>query len=312
MGDTACSSVIGSVVDSADQEVVDIGFVGVGKIGLPMATHLHRHGHRVAAFDASVERASLARAAGMPVKDSLDAVVDAADVLITSLPNDAAFEAVAFDIAARARPGQLYIDTSTVSVKASRRVANAFDEAGIAYLRVTVSGNAKMAEQAQVTAIASGPQAQYQRALPLLRLLGPSQFYVGAQEEARVMKLIINLMVANTVGMLGEALAIGQQGGLAWSDMWQVLCASAVGSPIVKAKAQQLVTHDYSPTFTVEQMQKDVGLILEAGADWHVPLPITSLVAQSLQHASAFGFGSEDYAAMIKLSLPSAVSSSDA
>jgi 3-hydroxyisobutyrate dehydrogenase len=291
---------------SADEDLFDIGFVGVGKMGLPMARRLHRHGHRVVAFDASSERASLARAGGLPVLDTLDAIADVATILITSLPHDAAFEAVAWQLAACARPGQLYVDTSTVSTKASARVARAFEEAGVDYLRVAVSGNARMAELAQLTAIASGPLAQYRRVLPLLRLLGPSQFYVGEADQARTMKLMINSMVANTVGMLGEALAIGEQGGLDWRDMWQVLCESAVASPIVKAKAQQLVACDYSPTFTVEQMRKDVGLILEAAAETHLPLPITSVVSQTLDHASAFGFGSEDYAATLKLSLRSA------
>ena len=305
MDDTTCACAERDT-RSADHDLFDIGFVGVGKMGLPMAQRLHRHGHRVSAFDASSERASLARAGGLPVLDTLDAIADAAAILITSLPHDAAFEAVAWELAARARPGQLYVDTSTVSTKASARVARVFEEAGVDYLRVTVSGNARMAEHAQLTAIASGPLDQYGRILPLLRLLGPSQFYVGGAEEARTMKLVINSMVANTVGMLGEALAIGEQGGLGWRDMWQVLCESAVASPIVKAKAQQLVAHDYSPTFTVEQMRKDVGLILEAGADAHLALPITSVVSQALDHASAFGLGSEDYAATIKLSLRSA------
>jgi len=296
----------------AEEDLFDIGFVGVGKMGLPMAQRLRRHGHRVSAFDTSSERASLARAGGLPVLDTLDAIADEAAILMTSLPHDAAFEAVAWELAARARPGQLYVDTSTVSTKASARVARVFEEAGVDYLRVTVSGNARMAEQAQLTAIASGPFEQYRRVLPLLRLLGPSQFYVGGAEQARTMKLVINSMVANTVGMLGEALAIGEQGGLAWRDMWQVLCESAVASPIVKAKAQQLVAHDYSPTFTVEQMRKDVGLVLEAGADAHLPLPITSVVSQALDHASAFGLGSEDYAAIIKLSLRSTRAQRDA
>jgi len=288
-----------------EHDYFDIGFVGVGKIGLPMALHLHRHGHRVSAFDASRERVGLARASGISMRDTLDAVTETAKVLITSLPHDAAFESVAGEIAARAHPGQLYVDTSTVSTKVSARVAHMFEEASVDYLRVTVSGNARMAELAQLTAIASGPLEPYRRVLPLLRLLGPSQFYVGAAEQARTMKLVINSMVANTIGMLGEALAIGEQGGLDWRDMWQVLCESAVASPVLKAKAQQLLVHDYSPTFTVDQMRKDVGLILEAGADGHMPLPITSLTAQALDHASALGFASEDYAATIKLSLRS-------
>ncbi|RFU44758.1 NAD(P)-dependent oxidoreductase [Paraburkholderia sp. DHOC27] len=312
MDDTACASVERDTRSANEDLLFDIGFVGVGKLGLPMAEHLHRHGHRVSAFDASSERAALARAAGLPVLDTLEAVTDTAAILITSLPHDAAFEAVAGELATCVRPGQLYIDTSTVSTKVSARVAQVFAEAGIDYLRVTVSGNARMAEHAQLTTIASGPFALYQRVLPLLRLLGPSQFYVGEAEQARVMKLVINSMVANTVGMLAEALAIGKQGGLDWSDMWQVLCASAVASPIVKAKAQQLVSHDYSPTFTVDQMRKDVGLILQAGADSQTPLPITSVVAQALEHAAAFGLGSEDYAAMIKLSLRTARPQHDA
>ncbi|MGA7781839.1 MAG: NAD(P)-dependent oxidoreductase [Paraburkholderia sp.] len=290
----------------AEREAFKVGFIGIGKMGLPMATRIHRHGHHVSTFDASSERIGMALAAGITVQRDLDAVVASAEVLITSLPNDAAFESVAFKLAARARPDQLYIDTSTVSTDASSRVAQAFDDAGVPYLRVAVSGNARMAETAQLTSIASGTREHYQRALPLLQLLGPSQFYVGAREEARVMKLVINLMVADTVGMLAEALAIGQQGGLDWSDMWRVLCESAVASPIVKAKAEQLKTLDFSPTFSVEQMQKDVGLILAAGADGHIPLPMTAVVAQSLQHASALGLASEDYAALIKLSLPSA------
>lgn len=304
MGETSCASV---QRDGGDvrKALFDIGFVGIGKMGLPMAQQLHRHGHRVAAFDTNSRRAEMARAIGLRVPDTLDELTEETGIFFTSLPHDDAFEEVFYELAARARPGQLYVDTSTVSTKASERVAHVLDEACVDYLRVAVSGNARMAESAQLTAIASGPLEQYRRVLPLLRLLGPSQFYVGAQEQARTMKLVINSMVANTIGMLGEALALGEQGGLEWDFMWQVLCESAVASPIVKAKASQLIQHDYSPTFTVDQMRKDVGLILEAGADSHVSLPMPSLVAQALDHASAFGLGEEDYAATIKLSLRS-------
>jgi len=114
------------------------------------------------------------------------------------------------------------------------------------------------------------------------------------------MKLVVNLMIVQTSAMLAEALALGRKGGLEWRDMWRVLAGSAVGSPIVKAKAQQLAEHDFTPTFTVEQMLKDVGLILQAAATAHVPLPQTAATQQMLQSALAQGLGNEDYAAIVK------------
>ncbi|WP_116139261.1 NAD(P)-dependent oxidoreductase [Trinickia diaoshuihuensis] len=277
-----------------------IGLIGTGKMGLPIAKHLQRGGYRVTVFDTSKERLALARTHGLQAGDTLDQAVESAQVIISSLPNDGAFEAVASDVATRVRPGQVYVDMSTVSLAASQQVARAYDEAQADYLRVAVSGNPQMVENAQLTAIASGPRRAFDRVLPLLELLGPAQFYVGARDEARTMKLVINLMVANTAAMLAEALALGQKAGLRWSDMWEVIPASAVGSPVIKAKAEQLKRYDFTPTFTVNQMLKDVGLVLEAGAALHVPLAHTAGTAQQLQQASALGFEGDDYAAIIK------------
>jgi 3-hydroxyisobutyrate dehydrogenase len=154
--------------------------------------------------------------------------------------------------------------------------------------------------------MASGPRSAYDTVAPLLRLFGPSQFYLGEGEQARLMKLVINLMIAATSGMLSEAMTLGRKGGLEWRQMWDVVCASAVGSPIIKAKAVQLREHDYTPTFTVEQMQKDVDLMLDAGAQLQVPMALTALVAQMLRAAAAQGDASLDYAAVIRAAARSA------
>jgi len=114
------------------------------------------------------------------------------------------------------------------------------------------------------------------------------------------MKLVVNLMIAQTSAMLAEGLALGRKGGLDWQDMWQVLGASAVASPILKAKAAQLSQRDFTPTFTVEQMLKDVGLILDAGVASDVPLPQTAMTQQLMRSAMAQGEGQQDYAAIIK------------
>jgi 3-hydroxyisobutyrate dehydrogenase-like beta-hydroxyacid dehydrogenase len=100
--------------------------------------------------------------------------------------------------------------------------------------------------------------------------------------------------------MLAEALALGESGGLDWATMWQVVEASAAASPIVKAKAPALRAHDYTPTFTVAQMQKDVALIRAAAAALGVATPVADVAAATLAHAAAAGEAGEDYAVVIR------------
>ena len=272
---------------------------GVGKMGLPMARNLHAGGHALSVSDPDAERLRLARAAGLEVLDA-GAGIAAAQVVLSSLPNDDALLAVAAQVARAAQRGATWLDTSTVSQRASAQAAGTCASAGVRYLRATVSGNNHMAEAAQLTVMASGPRAAYEDLLPLLRLLGPQQFWLGEGEQARLMKLVVNLMIVQTSAMLAEALALGRKGGLDWQDMFRVLGASAVGSPILKAKSVQLAQNDFTPTFTVEQMLKDVGLILDEAASAQVPLPQTAATQQALHAAIAQGWGREDYAAIIK------------
>jgi len=219
---------------------------------------------------------------------------------LSSLPHDAALLAVGEQVAQMASAGAVYVDTSTVSLVASAQVAQQCSARGIAYLRTTVSGNNKMAEAAQLTVMASGDRAAYERCEPLLACWGPQRFYLGDGEQARLMKLVVNLLIAQTSAMLAEGLTLGRKGGLDWQDMWQVLCASAVGSPILKAKSVQLSQRDFTPTFTVEQMIKDLDLIVGAARDVHAPLPQTSATLQLMHAAVAQGQALDDYAAIIK------------
>lgn len=269
--------------------------VGAGKMGLPMALNLRRGGHDVSVADTDPQRLAAARDAGLA-----QGKIAPADVILSSLPNDAALLAVGGQVAREARGGATWIDTSTVSQQASAEAAKRVGQAGVQCLRATVSGNNHMAEAAQLTVLCSGPRAGYDAMLPLLRCLGPQQFWLGEGEQARLMKLVVNLLIAQTSAMLAEALALGRKGGLQWRDMFEVLSASAVGSPILKAKAVQLAQRDFTPTFTVEQMLKDLGLILDAGAQAHVPLAQTATTLQWMQAAVAQGLGGEDYAAIIK------------
>jgi 3-hydroxyisobutyrate dehydrogenase-like beta-hydroxyacid dehydrogenase len=276
-------------------------FLGVGKMGRPMARHLLAGGHAVAVHDTDAQRLALAQAAGLTVATDLGVALAQADGAMSSLPHDAALHSAAVLVAQHLPPGAFYLDTSTVSVAASATVAKLFAPSGCDYLRVTVSGNNHMAEAGQLTLMASGPQAVWQRVAPLLKPWGSVQFYLGEGEQARLMKLVINLMIGQTSAMLAEALSLGRKGGLAWTDLWQVIGASAVASPIVKAKAVQLSQRDFTPTFTVPQMLKDIDLILAEGNALQVPLLQTAMTRQMMQSALAQGWADQDYAAIIKV-----------
>lgn len=277
-----------------------IAFVGVGKMGLPMAGHLARAGHAVCAYDPAPAARAAAAGAGLAVADApADALRDAA-LVVSSLPDDAALESVAAVLAAAEFAG-IWVDTSTVSPEASARAAAVAVGAGARHVRMTVSGNNHMAEAAQLTLIGSGDRTAWDELAPLLPLLGPTRFWVGDGEQARLMKLVVNLMIAVTSGMLAEALALGRKGGLAWEDLWRVLTASAVASPIVRAKAAQLAVRDFTPTFTVPQMSKDVDLVLGAGRALGVPLALTAQVREQLVAALAQGDAALDYAAVIRV-----------
>lgn len=277
-----------------------IALIGAGKMGLPMASHLAAAGHAVQVHDTDAARRATAAAARLQVAPGLAEALAEAEVIVSALPDDAALLAVAELLARGARPGAVWVDTSTVSLEASANAAATCATQGLAHVRATVSGNNRMAEQARLTVMASGPREAYALVRPLLRCFGPTQFYLGEGEQARLMKLVVNLMIAGTAGMLAEALTLGEKGGLDWRQMWEVIADSAVASPIVQAKGESLRERDYTPTFTVDQMQKDVGLMLAAGAASGVPLPLTALVGQMLHAAVAQGDRALDYAAVIR------------
>jgi 3-hydroxyisobutyrate dehydrogenase len=280
-----------------------LGWVGVGKMGLPMASHLLAAGHAVAACDLVPALLQAAVARGARSAPTPAAAAREAEVVFSSIPDDRALLAVALSetgVLAGARPGTVYVDTSTVSAAASAEVAAAAAAKGVHYLRVTVSGNNKMAEGKALTIMASGERATYEKCRPLLGLFGPQQYYVGEAEQARTLKLAVNLMVYATIAGLAEALAIGRRGGVDWEQMLEVIAASAIGSPLLKAKSGALKVRDFSATFTCLQARKDLGLISGAAAASGVPAPVAEIAARLIEDCIAHGGGEEDYAAMIK------------
>ena len=278
-----------------------VAFIGAGKMGVPMIEHLLRAGYGVVAVDPLASNLAIASATGARVVGDIAAALRDADVALSSLPNDGALAAVAREVAASGRRGLIYADTSTVSPGVSAVAAALLEAAGIAYVRTSVSGNPVVARTAGLTVMASGPRAAYDFVKPLLDTFGKTHFYLGQAEEARTMKLVINLMVAGTAGLMAEALVLGEKGGLDWSQMLDVVNGSAVASPMVGYKVPPLKARDYGSTFSGHQMIKDLDLILGEGARSGVPLGLTAQIRQLYGAIVAQGDGDLDYISTVRL-----------
>jgi 3-hydroxyisobutyrate dehydrogenase-like beta-hydroxyacid dehydrogenase len=274
-----------------------IGFVGCGKMGNPMAKRLINAGYSLIAYDLIEERTKELVAMGALAADSLKSVAIRTEVIITMIPDDPAIEAVALGkegILEVAQEGKILIDMSTISPMASSRVAEVAKKKGVKYLRTTVSGSPKFAEAGILTIFISGPEEVYQKCHAILGTLGQKLFYLGTGEEARYLKLLINMIVGTTAMIVAEALTFGEKGGVDWIKMLEGLGGSVVASPLIGYKVQPLKERKLPPTFTVSQIAKDFDLALATGKALSVPMPITSTVSQFLEMMKATGRGELD------------------
>lgn len=274
-----------------------IGFVGLGKMGNPMARRLIDAGYGLIVYDRIEKRTEELAAMGALAADSLQSVATSAEVTITMIPDDPAIEAVALGkdgILENAKEGTVLIDLSTISPFASSRVAEGAKEKGVKYLRGAVSGSPQFAKEGILTIFISGPEEVYQKWNPLLGALGKKFFYLGEGEEARYLKLLINMVVGTTAMIVAEALTFGEKGGVDWIKMLDGLGGSVVASPLIGYKVQPLKERKFPPTFTASQLAKDFELALTTGRSLSVPMPITSTVSQFLGIMKATGRGELD------------------
>ncbi|QDW37272.1 NAD(P)-dependent oxidoreductase [Bradyrhizobium sp. KBS0727] len=281
----------------------NVAFIGIGKMGLPMAVLVAKAGFAVTAFDQSATRLAEARAQGISSAASPFEAVSGKAAVITSLPDDAALRTVMLGptglIDAMA-PKAVLIETSTVSAEASAEVAAAAQARGLAYLRAPVSGNASIVHTGALSCFVSGPKDAFDSAKPLLSAFTRAQTYLGPSEEARYAKLAVNLMIAVSAAMMAESLALARKGGIPWQDILNVLDDSAVASPMVKYKTAPLRTRDFESTFSCKQMAKDLDLILGAGHAIGVPLQLAAQVRETYGALVAQGDGETDFIATVK------------
>ena len=278
-----------------------VAVVGLGKMGEAIAERILEGGFPHVVSNRTRERAEPLAARGATVLDSASEALQQADVCVTSLADDSAVEAVLLGeggVLAGPRPGTTLVETSTVSVACSERVAVAAAAAGVDYLRAPVSGNPVAVRAGTLTIVVSGPEKVFAEREPLLRAIGPKVLYVGDGEQARVVKLVFQILIGGTAELLSEALVLGEAAGVERSRILEAIGASAAGSPFVAYKSPPLLADDYSATFTTALMLKDVELVLDLAAENGVELPYALHLRTLLEATAEGGHADEDFMAL--------------
>jgi 3-hydroxyisobutyrate dehydrogenase-like beta-hydroxyacid dehydrogenase len=267
-------------------------------MGTAIAERLLDAGYPLVVHNRSPGKAQALESRGALVVDTPTDLAARADVVVTSLPDDDAFESIAEQVVAAARHGSVLVDVSTVSPDVSARVASLAHAAGIGYLRAPVSGNPSVVRAGNLSFIVSGGNDVLERARPVLLAIGPTINHVGETEQARVVKLAINLMIAVLAQVMSEALVLGEASGVSREALLEVMGSSAAGAPFVRYKTEPLLRDDFSATFTTALMEKDIDLVLDAASDAGVALPLAGEMKAHLRAAIEAGYGDDDFIAL--------------
>lgn len=279
-----------------------IGFIGLGIMGRPMAENLIRAGFSVMVYNRSRPAMdSLAKKGAVLAQDVAQLAAQCA-VIITMLPDAPDVESVALGphgIAAHAQPGTLLIDMSSIAPQCSRNIAAALEKNKIRMLDAPVSGGEPKAAEGTLAIMAGGAKQDFEAAKPIFDVLGASARHVGAIGSGNVCKLANQVIVAANIAALAEGLMLAKKAGADPQAVWEAIQSGLAGSAVMHAKAPMMLAGDTAPGFKIALHAKDLAHALETGAKTGSPLPLTAQVQQMLRLLCAKGDAGQDHSALI-------------
>ena len=280
-----------------------IGFVGLGHMGGTMAGRLLAAGHVVYGTSRTRERAAALVADGLRWVETPRALAEAADVVITSIPDDDVLNAVASGpdgLLAGLTRGATWLEMSTVSPAASRALAARVRMSGAAMLDAPVSGSVPQVQAGTLRIIVGGDEEAYGRVEPVLRELG-TPTHVGPSGQGLVLKLAINISLAVQMLALAEGLLLADRSGIDRRLALDVMTDSAIGSPMLKARAPLVLDPPAEAWFSLGLVQKDVELARDVAQGLGVPLPTADRADEILRLACTLGYERRDLAAFFQV-----------
>jgi 3-hydroxyisobutyrate dehydrogenase-like beta-hydroxyacid dehydrogenase len=266
-----------------------------------VALRLLKAGHQVCGYNRTAERAKWLVGEGLSLCATPRDVAENSDIVFTMVTNTTALQAVVEGedgILAGLGPGKVYIDMSTASPEFSRELSKRVRETGASMLDVPVSGSVATLEEGRLSLMAGGAKEDFERVLPVLKDIGPTVNYVGANGQAVLMKIAINLQLAVQMAAFSEGVLLAERGGIDRKIAVEVMLNSVIASPMVKYRCPFVLDMPEEAWFDVNMMQKDMLLALELGRSSNVPLPTTAVTNELLTSARAMGFEKQDFAVL--------------
>ncbi|MDQ1361874.1 MAG: 3-hydroxyisobutyrate dehydrogenase [Acidimicrobiaceae bacterium] len=289
---------------------MQIGFIGLGAMGLPMTRHLVEAGHTVTVASRSSGPVEAAVAFGAVAGGSPAAVAGASQVTILCVPDSPDVVDVIIDLLPALGPDKTVIDCSTIDPDVEREQHERVSGRGAAYLDAPLSGGTAGAQKGALTLMVGGAAEDLERARPALEPFAGLVVHVGGPGMGQVVKLCNNLIYAAQMEATAEATALAVRSGVDLRKLHEVLihstgdCAAVrTRFPVPGVVPDSPASNDWAPGFMTDLMAKDLGLALAYAARMHVSLDSTELARKSLAAASAAGYGREDFSSLAKVIL---------
>jgi 3-hydroxyisobutyrate dehydrogenase len=290
-----------------------LGWIGMGRMGYPMAERLLKAGHSVAIWNRTRAKAEPLGTKGGRIVDQPKELA-ANDIVFTMVSTGKDLEQVCFGPngllagGSGARP-KILVDCSSIDVEESQAIRTRVKQLGCEFLSAPVSGNGKCVKAGKLSTVVSGPNSVFEEVLPYLKIIAPAGVsYVGEGELARICKIAHNVFLGVVIQNLAEITMLANKAGVPRHAFLNFMNSSVLGSVFTKYKSNALVNLDWTTTFTPVLLRKDLDLGLKAGRDLDVAMPVTAATREALQgHIGAVKLKSDgaaylekDFAALLE------------
>ncbi len=279
-----------------------IGFVGLGIMGKPMARNLVQAGYELTVYDIVGEAIEELATAGAKAASSSQEVAAATDKIITMLPDSADSDRAILGpggVLEGARPGAVIIDMSSIAPSMSQKIAAECSKKAVEFLDAPVSGGEPGAINAALAIMVGGKQEVFDQCSDLLKVMGSNVVLTGDVGAGNITKLANQIIVAANIEALSEALVLAQKGGVDPERVFNAIRGGLAGSAVMEAKAPMMLERNFQPGFRIRLHQKDLRNVLQTAQELNVPLPVTALVQQMLGSLVNDGDQDADHSAIL-------------
>lgn len=281
---------------------LNLGFIGLGIMGTPMAAHLRAAGHTLYVHSRSAPPQALLDAGAIACASGAE-VAQKADIIFTMVPDTPDVEKVLFGkegVALGLSKGKVVVDMSSIDPMATKEFAKQINALGCDYLDAPVSGGEVGAKAATLTIMVGGPQNAFDRVKPLFELMGKNITLIGGNGDGQTCKVANQIIVALNIAAVSEALVFASKAGADPAKVRQALMGGFASSRILEVHGERMIKRTFNPGFRIALHQKDLNLALQSARTLGVALPQTSGAAQLMNACAALGHAQSDHSALVR------------